>query len=111
MTDWGNVGGWFNGPNFTRGKMITSHTVTIGDWTHVVAVLDANIGTTWYINGIQDMFFNMTPTDSKTHPDTDCPSVRIGAENKQGRYGFKGSLDDIKYWYRKLTSEGENSSP
>ena len=103
----GHIGGWFNGPDFTRGQMVTSHTVIIGEWTHIVVVLDTNIGTTWYVNGNQDMFYDMTPTGQTAHPGIDCPPVYIGSKTSHGNHGINGAIDDIKYWYRKLTPTGE----
>ena len=88
--------------------MDTTSGTTIGEWTHVVAVMDTNNGNTWYINGVKDSFYDISTAVSRDPPRADCLPVRIGVKDQAGRFPINGAVDDIKYWYKKLTAEGKN---
>ena len=81
---------------------------TVGEWTHVVAVFDVNIGHTWYINSVNDSFIDINNAIPQTDRQMGCPPVYLCAKAHGGSFHVDGALDDIKYWYRTLTAEGES---
>ena len=54
------INGWFIGPDFIIGGLVSDVSLSADEWTHLTAVMDTSVGFTWYINGIKDNFYDLT---------------------------------------------------
>ena len=102
----GTIRGWFKGPNYLLSGMVMSTAVPIGKWTHIAAVMNTDVGCTWYMNGVLDSFYNISGKRDQGPYSTDCVEMRIGAKHGNGQFSISGTVDDVKVWYNGLSAEG-----
>ena len=97
----------FNGTVFRLNKanstlndiVLSTTTITAGQWYHVVCTLD-NTSLKLYVNGILEGTTNSTFNgfDYMTGK-----QVYIGATNESFNHPFLGSIDNLKFWNRIIT--------
>ena len=102
----GKLKAWFYRPNFLMDNMYTTSVLPVGEWIHVLFVLDFNIGQTWYINGVKDSFYNISIKQQVDQRGDECLPVYIWTKTPEGAFSTHSALDEIKYMYISLTEEG-----
>ena len=87
---------------------IASHfTIELNTWTHVTAVYNHNIGGFIYLNGILEVFKPISEAVLVNGVGTSGTNLFIGGKGGNGYY-FHGVLDEVKFFYRQLTSSGKH---
>ena len=71
-----------------------------------MSVIDTQVGHTYYVNGIQVTFQNISQKQEKAERTDICDEIYLGAKNKEGHFETNTAIDEVKYMYRSLTPEG-----
>ena len=96
----------FNDPYVLSGDP-TDVRLPIDAWTHVAVVYDRKSGLGLYVNGSLVMFRSMDHATSYTAADG---PFYIGSKAGHNFHRYHGGLDEIKFFYKRLTSSGEYNS-
>ena len=77
----------------------------LGTWTHIAVVYDQRSGLWLYINGTEESFKSKDAAYSYT-AGTNNPFY-IGTKASQNFHRYNGAVDEIKFFYKGLSSAGE----
>ena len=83
----------------------SSSTITFDTWTHVAAVYNHNLGGFIYLNGIMDKFKSMS---NPVVENNSADSYPLFIGGKARHFPFTGVLDEIKLFYKQLSSSGKS---
>ena len=85
-----------------------SNSSLLSNWTFVVVTVNTNEGITVYMDGIKDSFVNMSSAVPNTEYKSICAQVVMGVKNPRNRSPANSYVDEVKYFYKKLTETGKS---
>ena len=98
---------WNSFPFKILDGIASQSTIELNTWTHVAAVYNHNIGGFVYLNGILEVFKPISEAIMGNGVVTTGTYLLIGGKGGNN-HNFNGILDEVKIFYRQLTSSGKH---
>ena len=76
-------------------------------WSFITFVVDMDIGISSYFNAAKEGLAPISSGSPRSNaPVTSCGRVIMGAKSPGGSYALQGEMDEIKFFYKVLTTTG-----